>query len=196
MERPAPADHPLHELILRRWSPRAFDPRPVEHAKLLQVFEAARWAASSFNEQPWSFVYATRADGEPYQRLFDCLVPGNQKWAGLAPVLCLSVARLTFARTGKRNRHAWHDVGLACANLWLQAIALGLAAHFMAGFDAEKAAAAAGVPEGQEPVAMFVLGYPGDPGTLPEDLREREVAPRVRRPIAQSVFRGTCGVSI
>lgn len=193
MERPAPADHPIHELIARRWSPRAFDSRPVPREALLQVFEAARWAASSFNEQPWRFLVAAREDAANHALLADCLVPGNRAWAAQAPVLGLSAASMSFARTGKPNRHAWHDVGLACANLWLQAISLGLQAHFMAGFDPEKARSTLAIPAGFEPVAMFVLGYPGDLTTLPANLQAAEQAARQRRPQADSVFRGTWG---
>src|SRR5438067_11420928 len=111
MEKPAPAEHPIHELIARRWSPRLFSDRAVEPEKLRSVLEAARWAPSSFNEQPWSFIVATKDDPAEYERLLGCLVEFNQGWAKAAPVLFISVASLRFSRNQKENRHGMHDVG-------------------------------------------------------------------------------------
>ena len=139
MENPAALDNQVHALIERRWSPYAFADKPVDPTDLHSLLEAARWAPSSYNEQPWRFIVATRDNPETYQRLLDCLVPANQEWAGKAPVLMLSVAALNFAKNGKPNRHALHDVGLASAMLAIEATDLGLAAHFMAGFDGNKA---------------------------------------------------------
>ncbi len=119
MENLAALDHPVHSLIERRWSPYAFADKPVDPADLHSLLEAARWAPSSFNEQPWRFIVATRDDPEIFQRLLDCLAPANQEWAGKVPVLMLSVAALRFAKNGKPNRHALHDVGLASAMLAL-----------------------------------------------------------------------------
>ncbi|MCZ6839743.1 MAG: nitroreductase family protein, partial [Alphaproteobacteria bacterium] len=150
---------PLHDLVARRWSPRVFADRPVPEAALHSVLEAARWAPSCFNEQPWRLIVATRDNAEDYQRLLACLVPGNQGWAKSAPVLMITVAAMAFERNGKANRHAYHDVGLASAQLALQATGLGLAAHFMAGFDADAVRATFAVPEGFEPVAAVALGY-------------------------------------
>lgn len=192
MENPAPASHPIHELLLRRWSPRAFDPRPVEEEKLRQLFEAARWAASSFNDQPWRFIVTRR--GEPaHEKLVACLVPGNAAWAANAPVLALSVASLNFAYNGKPNRHAAHDVGQAVANLLVQATSLGLFAHQMAGFDAEKARESFAIPSDHEPVAAMTIGYPGDPASLPEKLRKGEGGTRTRKPLVELVFGGDWG---
>ncbi|GIW70753.1 MAG: hypothetical protein KatS3mg102_0295 [Planctomycetota bacterium] len=193
MDKPAPADHPIHELIRRRWSPRAFADRPVAPELLRSLFEAARWAASSYNEQPWRYIVAPREDQQTYGKLLDCLVPGNQRWARHAPVLALSVARLRFTHNDRPNRHAWHDVGAASALLALEATARGLAIHQMAGFEAERARQAFGIPQEFDPVAAIALGYPGDPQALPEDLRERELAPRQRRPLAETVFGGRWG---
>src|SRR5215208_4639816 len=112
MERLRDAAHPIHDLLRRRWSPRAFADRPVEREKLLSVMEAARWAPSSFNEQPWSFLVATKDRPDEHARMLECLAEKNQTWAKAAPVLMISVASLHFARNGKPNRHALHDVGL------------------------------------------------------------------------------------
>lgn len=187
MEKPAPADHPIHDLIRRRWSLRSFSDRPVPDETLRSLFEAARWAPSSFNEQPWSFL-VTRRGEEAFDRLAECLTGSNPRWAPRAPVLVLSIARLDIARSGAPNRHAYHDLGLAVGNLVLQATAMGLFVHQMAGFDAEKARAAFSIPEGHEPVAVIALGYAGDPNGLPEDLRDREFRVRVRKPIADFVY--------
>jgi nitroreductase len=193
MEKPAQTAYPIEELLRRRWSPRAFADRPVEPAKLASMFEAARWSASCFNEQPWRFIVATRDNAAEFARLLSCLVEGNQVWASRAPVLMVSVARLNFVQTGKPNRHAIHDVGLATAQMILQALAMGVFMHPMAGFYPDKARELYGVPEGYEPVAAIAAGYPGDPATLPESLRQRELAPRVRKPQEEFVFHGRFG---
>ena len=188
MEKPAGAAHPIHDVIARRWSPRAFDERPVEQETLKSLFEAARWAPSSNNEQPWRFIVASKETSTDYDRLFACLVEGNRKWAFRAPVLILSVASLLFEDDGKPNRHALHDTGMAAENFVLQATALGLQAHQMAGFDTQKARETCLIPIGFDPVAMIALGYPGDPAVLPDYLREREIKPRERQPIGDFVF--------
>ena len=196
MEKPAETDAPIHDLLARRWSPRAFDERLVESDTLRTLFEAARWAPSSSNEQPWRFIVATKDRETEWNRLFSCLVEGNQKWAFRAPVLVLSVAHMNFGDDGKPNRHAFHDTGLAAENLVLQATASGLVAHQMAGFDVEKARVDLRIPAGYEPVAMIAIGYPGNPDSLPERLRERELRPRSRRPIGEWTFLGQWGTPI
>ncbi len=188
MEKPATADHPIHDLIRRRWSPRAFADRAIEPEKIGSLLEAARWAPSSFNAQPWSFILATRDQGEAFDRLVGCLVPANQVWAKTAPLLMISVARLAFEHNDKPNRHALHDIGLAAATMVLQAMALGLFAHQMAGIEREKLRETYRIPEGFEPVAAIAVGYPSDPATVPDELRERETAPRVRKPLSEFVF--------
>lgn len=193
MEKLAETKHPIHDLLRRRWSPRAFSDRAVEPEKLRSLLEAARWAPSSYNEQPWSFIAATKENSAEYERLLSCLVEGNQQWGKTAPVLMLSVAKLCFERNGKPNRHAFHDVGLAAENLVIQAMALGLFVHQMAGFHVEKARELFRIPEGYEPVAAIAVGYAGDPETLPEPLRERELAPSTRKPLEQFVFTGHWG---
>lgn len=196
MEKRVNAQFPIHDLLARRWSPRAFDGRPVEVDALRTLLEAARWAPSSNNEQPWRFIVATKGHETGWNRLFDCLAEGNQKWTVLAPVLMLSVASMHFEDDGKPNRHAFHDTGLATENLVLQATASGLVAHQMAGFDVEKARVDLRIPAGYEPVAMIAVGYPGNPDILPERLRERELRPRSRRPIGEWTFGGQWGTQM
>ncbi|SRR5579862_3809542 len=194
MEKPAPANHPVHDLILRRWSPRAFDDREVTDGELLSLFEAARWAPSCFNEQPWSFLVATKKDAREYERLLSCLVEFNQSWAKTAPVLMISIAHLQFQRNAKPNRHGVHDVGLAVENMVLQATSMGLFVHQMAGFDADKVRELYGVPETHEPVAAIALGRPGDAAKLEsEKARQGETEPRERKPLDAFVFTGSWG---
>lgn len=190
MEKPADTHIPIHDLLARRWSPRAFAEQPVESDKLASLFEAARWAPSSSNEQPWRFVVATKDDPAAYDRLLACLLEGNRKWAFRAPVLLMSVARMQFEDDGKPNRHAFHDTGMALENLLLQATALGLVAHPMAGFNIEQARADLKIPAGFEPVAMVAVGYPGDPALLPDYLQQREANPRQRTPVSGFVYVG------
>lgn len=193
MKRPAPVQFPVHELVRDRWSPRAFSDKPVEKSDLASLFEAARWAASSYNEQPWSFIVATKDDSENYKKMLDSLVEGNQQWAKLAPVLGLTVARTTFSRNEKPNRHAFHDVGLAMANLVTEATARGLFVHQMAGIEVDKAKEIWGIPDGHEPVAGFAIGYFGDVNNLPDPWKEREMGDRSRKPIEDMVFTGGWG---
>jgi len=195
MEKPADTTYPIEALLKRRWSPRAFADRAVEPEKLLSLWEAARWAASTANQQPWYFIVATKQNAAEYTRLLSCLRENNQLWASHAPVLMVSVAKLAFDANGQSNRHAFHDVGLAVANLIVQATALGLAVHQMAGFYPDRVRELYGVPDDFEPVAGVVLGYPGDPATLSDDLRQRELAPRVRKPLDSFVFEHAWGQS-
>lgn len=190
MDKPAETRFPLHDLLKRRWSPRAFSEQPVGPDMLLALLEAARWAPSSSNEQPWRFVVATKEEPADYDRLLACLLEGNRKWAYRAPVLILSVARMDFEEDSRPNRHAFHDVGLATENLLLQVSALGLVAHPMAGFDIEKARADLRIPSGYEPVAMIAVGYPGEPTVLPDYLQQRELKPRERKPLTEIAFSG------
>jgi len=193
VEKPADVQHPIHDLIKRRWSPRAFSDRSIKPETLQSLLEAARWAPSSNNEQPWSFIVAAKDDPDEFGRLLSCLVEGNSLWAQHAPVLMVSVARLSFEDDGQPNRHAFHDVGQAVANLIVQATALGLMVHQMAGFHPDKVRELYSVPKEFEPVAAMALGYPGDPQSLPDKLKKRELAPRERKPITEFVFTGRWG---
>ena len=194
MEKTAETRRPIHELLARRWSPYAYSERAVVPEILVSLLEAARWAPSSFNEQPWSFLVATKENPEEFARLLSCLVPGNQEWARHAPVLMLSVAKLKFDRGGRANPHAWHDVGLAAMNLVVEAMAHGLYVHQMAGIEPERARELYAIPEGWEAVAGIAVGYLGDPSTASEKSRQRDAAPRSRKPLEQMVFSGRWGI--
>ena len=193
MQKVAQASYPIHDFIRQRWSPRAFADRAITRTELGGLLEAARWAPSSSNEQPWSFIVATRDNKTEFEKLFSCLVPGNQLWAGAAPVLMLSIAHMVFEEDNSPNRHALHDVGLAVENLILQGMSIGVFTHQMAGFHVNKARELFALPAGYEPVAMIALGYPGDPNTLPDTLRKRELAARSRKGLEEFVFAGRWG---
>jgi len=190
----ADADHEVLDLIRQRWSPRAFDAtRPVSQSEIWRLFEAARWAPSSRNEQPWRFVVADR-DRSPdaHKALFGALGSYNQAWASAAPVLILVAVQLTVEKTGERNRLAYYDAGQAVAFLTLQAQSQGLGIRQMEGFDHTIVRDACRIPEAFEPVVVMAVGYPGSPETLAiEKHRASEVTPRRRRPIADVVFDGT-----
>jgi nitroreductase len=177
----------VEDLILRRWSPRAFSDKEISAAELKTLFEAARWAASSSNEQPWRFLVGRRGD-VVYQKIFNALVPFNQTWAGGASVLVLSVAKKTFTGKGNPNVHNLHDTGQATANLALQATANGLHTHSMAGFDREQVRASFAIPSDYDIGAVTAIGYFGDPASLPEKLRKIEESPRERKSLDQFVF--------
>lgn len=187
----AATDYPVHPLIAQRWSPRAFADRPVEPAVLLSLFEAARWAPSGGNGQPWHFIVG-RKGAPTHDKLVSVIKEGNLPWAAQAPVLILTVAKMTTS-SGRPHRHAFHDVGLAVANLTFQALAHDLYVHQMGGFEPEKARSVFALPEGFEPVTVIALGYLGEPEMLDEKNRERELAPRTRRPLAEFVFEETWG---
>ncbi len=189
----AETNYPVQELIAARWSPYAFADRPVAKEDLLSLFEAARWAPSSYNEQPWSYVVATKADSEGYELLLSCLVEGNQVWAKAAPVLALGCTSLNFARDGKPNAAALHDLGLASANLCLEATARGLVVHQMIGIVPSRARVLFQIPDVVQPLTGLAIGYPGDPANMPENLRARDAARRPRKPLAAFVFDGKWG---
>jgi nitroreductase len=191
----ATPDHPIQPLIARRWSPYAFADRPVSDDDLRSLFEAARWAASSYNEQPWRYLVATKASPADFERLLSCLVEGNQVWAKAAPVLALGCVSLNFALNGKPNAAAEHDLGLASATLTLEATARGLSVHQMIGILPDKARELYRIPDGVQPLTGLAIGYAADPSGLPEKLRGRDLAPRTRRPLAEFVFGGQWGTA-
>jgi nitroreductase len=193
MNKPANAGYPIHELMRERWSPRAFLDKPVEPGKLLSMLEAARWAPSSSNEQPWYFLVARAEEKEEFEKMLGCLVELNRVWAKAAPVLIIAVAKRSFSHNGKPNRCAIHDVGLASESMTLQAVALGLFTHGMAGIEREKIQEVYGLPEDYEAVAAWAVGYGGEPAMLQGALREREEAPRVRKELREFVFAGRFG---
>jgi nitroreductase len=183
----APDNAGIHPLIAHRWSPRAFGDQPVPDADLKKIFEAAHWAASSYNEQPWRFLVGRKGDAT-YQKIFDTLVEGNQAWAKSAPVLVLSAAKKTFSHNGSPNLYAVHDLGAATATLMLQATGLGMHTHSMAGFSRDKARAAFNIPDDFEVGAVTAIGFLGDPAKLPDHFRAQESAARQRKPLAEVVF--------
>ena len=195
MKNLAVSEHELHPMIAQRWSPRAFDSKLVEPEKLAQLFEAARWASSCFNDQPWAFVVATKDDTVNYQKMLECLVPANVVWAQVAPVLGLVVAQKNFKHNGKPNAWGEYDAGQAAATLVLQATALNLVVHQMGGFDAVKAIATFNIPETAKPVAAIAIGYEGKSSDLSLELQEREKAARSRQPLTSFVFTGKWGNS-
>jgi nitroreductase len=180
----------IHELIDKRWSPRAFADKEIEENKIKKLFEAASFAASCYNEQPWRFVYATKDYPERYEQLFSCLGEFNQMWVKTAPMIILTVVSKTFARNKNPNAHARHDLGLAIGNMSVQAMSMDLYMHQMAGFSAEKAREVFDIPEDFEPVTMIALGYLGDAEQLPESMREMESPKRDRKNLAQLLFDG------
>lgn len=179
---------PAEDLFLRRWSPRAFAAREVTDEQLRSIFTAGAWAASSYNEQPWRFLLGRKGDGT-WNGIFDSLTESNQVWAGSAPVLYVSFAKKTFSHNGSPNRVAPHDVGAASAQISLQATALGLHTHGMAGFDAEKLRMTFAFPDDFEAEACWALGYLGEPESLPEKLQGPEKEPRKRKALAEFVFK-------
>lgn len=194
--KPAAVDAEVHELIRERWSPRAFSEEAVGSGEVRKLVEAARWAPSSMNEQPWSFIVADRATNPgAHERVVSTLMAANAVWARRAPLLVVAVARLAYQRNGAPNRHALYDTGQAVALLSVEATELGLRVHQMGGFDVAKAREVLGIPEGEEPVAVLAIGYPGAPAELSEELRVREAAPRQRRPVGEWVFDGAWGKS-
>jgi len=194
MQKPAGTDHPVHSLSRERWSPRAFSAKAVPPDVLRSLFEAARWAPSSNNEQPWAFIVATHEDPASRDKMLSTLVQSNLAWARHSPVLAIAVSKLAFARNGNPNRNAFYDTGGAVAYLTTEATARGLFVHQMVGFDPRQAIELFSIPSGWEPIAAFVIGYPGDPDSLPDKhLRERELAPRNRKPLSEFVMSGSWG---
>jgi nitroreductase len=193
MQKPAPSDFPVHPLIRERWSPRAFADKPVPPEVLRSLFEAARWAPSSNNEQPWAYIVSAKDDTANFAKVLGTLVEFNANWAKNASVLAIAVAKLTFSKNNAPNRMAHYDTGAASALLSVQATAQGLAVHQMAGFDPEKARQAFAIPSNWEAVAALAIGYPGDPDSLPQSLKDRELAPRIRKAISEFVMTGSWG---
>ena len=192
-DKKASIDYPIHELLAERWSPYGFEDRPVAQADLRSLFEAARWAASSYNEQPLNFFVATKENPEEFARLLSCLVEANQEWAKAAPVLVLGVVSLKFSRNNKDNRAAVHDLGLAAGNLVVEATARGLCVHQMIGILPDKAREVYQIPEHYEAWTAMAIGYKADPAKLPDALKERDLTPRQRKPLSQFVFTGKWG---
>jgi Nitroreductase len=194
MRKPATTDYPLLDTIRERWSPLAFDAhRPVPRETLLLLFEAARWAPSSFNDQPWRFIVGTTdADPETHRRILETLTPRNQAWAKNAPVLVLGLARQVFGHNGKENRFGMYDTGQAVSHLIAQATASGLHAHQMGGYDPAKARERFAIPDEYATAAVIALGYIAPPETLEDEaMREKHGNPaRPRKPLEEVMLSG------
>jgi nitroreductase len=196
LKKDAETEYAIHDLLRGRWSPRIFADRPVEAEKLGSLLEAARWSASSRNEQPWRFIVATKENPEAYQTIYNCLMEGNQRWASTAPVLMIGVATRNFAHNDQPNNHAWYDLGQAVANLSIQAMVEGLYVHQMGGFRKDQARESLQIPETHEPVVAIAIGYLGDLSQAPEDLQQREQARRTRKSLNELVFNGKWGTPL
>jgi nitroreductase len=182
----ATTQYPVLELIKQRWSARSFSPKEISTESMLTILEAASWAASANNEQPWEFQYALK--GTPgFDLIWNCLMPGNQPWNKKAAAFIVTIARNTFGATGKPNTYATHDVGLATSHILLQASSMDIFTHPMAGFEKDKLSEALGLTENQTPICVVALGYLDDAEKLEEPFKGRELTPRTRKPLSEIV---------
>ena len=193
MEKTAPTDRPVHDLIAARWSPYGFADRPISTDDLRSLLEAARWAPSAYNEQPWVYMLATKADSEQHSLLVSCLIEGNRSWAATAPVLLLGLTRRTFTRNGDANATCEHDLGLASASLSLEATARGISVHQMSGILHDRIREVFELPDDITPVTGLALGYCASEKEVPEKLIDRHNRVRERHPLEQFVFTGGLG---
>ena len=184
-------DIDIHDLLRRRKSTRAFKPQTLDSVQVRRLFEAARWAASSSNEQPWRYIFATRDQTEDFAAIASTLNDGNRVWAQQAGLLIIAIAKRRKGTDGPENRHAFYDVGQSVAHLILQAVEDGLLARQMGGFSADKARESLHIPDGYDAITAIAVGYPGDPGGLPEAIQEKERAARTRKDLSEIVFQGT-----
>jgi nitroreductase len=184
--------YPLHDLLKRRWSPRAYSDLPVEKEKIRSLFEAARWSPSAGNLQPWSFLLGFKED-ETYNKIFETLDQGNKIWVSRCPVLIMAVGKTVIKNTNERHPVFKYDVGQSVAHLTFQALELGLTVHQMSGFDANAAAETFKIPEKYEALTVIAIGYIGEVDLLPEDLKKRELTARTRHDFRDFVFAGNYG---
>lgn len=180
----ANTEFPVIDIIKNRWSPRSFSSEPIEKEILLSLLEAARWAPSAYNEQPWNFIVSQKDYSKHYSLIFDALVPFNKQWAAYAPVLIVCVASKFFLHNGKPNAYAHYDCGQAVAYLTLQAMSHHIFVHQMGGFDKETLKNNLNVPDSKEIISVMALGYVDIPDKLPEEMKKTELAERQRRKIA------------
>ena len=185
----AETSYNLIPVVADRWSPRSFSDKALSEDQVLELLEAARWAASSMNEQPWRFVYGLKGT-EAFENIFNSLVPGNQEWAKNAAALIGVFGKPLFDYKDRANRTWEYDLGLAIGNLTAQATAKGISMHQMGGVDLDKLRSNTGAPEELEPYVAIALGYAGDPDQLPDGLKERELAKRTRKPLSEIAFSG------
>jgi nitroreductase len=192
MKKPAITKYKINPLLEERWSPRAFDSKPVEKEKIQSILEAARWSPSSFNEQPWRFIVGAKGS-KTHQMIFDTLIDFNQKWTISADVLVLTIGKKTLSSNGKPNDVFQYDLGQSVAHMTVQATHDGLFMHQMGGFSKEKAVSLFNIPEDYEPVTAFALGYIGKPEDLDANFRKMEESPRQRKPLSEIAFENTFG---
>ena len=192
MKKQANNKYPILEEIRQRWSPRAYSDKAVEKEKLQSIFEAARWAPSAFNEQPWRFIVGRKGE-KTWDLILETLGEWNQKWAGKAPVLVINIGKKTSSFNSKPNATYAYDTGQAVAMMVTEAVNQGMIAHQMSGFSAEKATELFDIPEDYQPISVTAIGYLGDPDQLPEDMRKSELEDRKRKPLAETVFSGKFG---
>ncbi len=181
-------EHPINPLLLDRWSPRAMSGASISKTELLQLFEAAKWAPSSYNNQPWRFVYAEK-ESSHWKNFFNLLVEFNQQWCKNAAVLVVALSRKNFASNEKPARTHSFDAGAAWENLALQGTTMGLVVHAMEGFDYDKAKKELEIPDEYNVEAMIAIGKPGNKADLPAAIQEREY-PSDRRKLAETIFEG------
>lgn len=198
MHKPAITQVSIDETIAKRWSGRAYDAsKTISKAQIIALLEAARWAPSCFGDEPWRFiVWDKGADANAWQQAFDCVVPNNQTWVEDAPVLILVCAGTLFGHNKSPNRWAQYDTGAAAENLCLQAASMGLMAHQMGGFNADKTRETFAIPAEYTPMAMITVGYEGNANDLPDDLKVRELAARKRKSLGELFFSGNWGKPI
>ena len=198
MQKPAITSVTIQEIIAKRWSPRAFDAtKSVSHEQIIALLEAARWAPSSYNDQPWRFIVCDKtSNATAWQTAFDCLASSNQTWVKHASLLLLGCANTILDVNQQANRFAQYDTGAAAENLVLQAASMGLAAHQMGGFNSDLAREKFNIPTQYTPMAMLCVGYEGDANDLPDELKTRELAERKRKPLGDLFFAGTWGEAI
>src|SRR5262245_2328881 len=192
LEKNAVTSVPIHDLLLRRWSPRAFDAnRPVSRAQLAALLEAARWSPSCNGVEPWRYLIWDRSrDSEGFEKAFECLSDSNKLWVKNVPLLMLSIASSDPLPPDRPNRWTQHDVGMASMSIVLQALALGLAAHQMAGYNVDKMRAAFSIPADFTPMALIAVGYQASPDVLDEATKKKELTVRARKPLAERFFEG------
>jgi nitroreductase len=197
-DKPATTQEPIHDLIAQRWSPRAFDEsKPVPPQAIVSLCEAARWSPSSYGDEPWRYiVWDKLADPAAWHRAFSCLAETNQVWVKRAPLLILSLANNNFRHDGCANRFSQHDTGMASMAMVLEAVALGLVAHQMGGFNTTKIRDEFDIPEHYTCMSMIAIGYPASANILEGNLKERELAPRARQPLGVHFFAGAWGKGI
>lgn len=188
----------IDDLLARRWSPRAFDAgKTLSRGQIAALIEAARWAPSCNGDEPWRYLVWDRTrDPVGWQKAFDCLSENNQKWVKNVPLLMLACAGSIFAHNGKPNRWTQHDTGAANLSIALQAVSLGLAAHQMGGFDAEKVRAAFAIPPEFTPMSMIAVGYQASPGVLDEETKAKELRARARKPLEERFYEGRWGKGV